>query len=333
MSKKNLYALCFLFFATFMTLPQSFAQNIPRGINLTGKERIWERQSFEAKEIIQDIQVLRDNGFGSIRLPIAFDQYLNKDKNFLRELKQVVQYTESNEIVLILAYFDHGLDNNNAQRQAKSITRNWRKVLKNIESDSKNLYIELVNEPNINPSVWEDIAPKIIKGVHKENRKIPIIVGGTNFNSLFELSRTKPFDFQNIIYTFHYYEPYIFTHQGTEWTGKQNATLGIPYPFQQNKMPNLSVKAKGTEGEINHRDYALTGNKTAVIDKISQISTWAKNNQVQLWCTEYGASHNAAKDSRIAYLRDVEEVLSTYKIPGFVWEWEGNFGIRELLNK
>jgi len=52
-----------------------------------------------------------------------------------------------------------------------------------------------------------------------------------------------------------------------------------------------------------------------------------------LWCTEYGASSNADPISRQTYLRDVGEVLKEFTILGFVWEWEGNFGVSGLKLK
>ncbi|MCH7412502.1 glycoside hydrolase family 5 protein [Belliella sp. R4-6] len=308
-----------------------FSQEISSGINLTGKERVWEKQNFLSSEIIEDIKILIDNDYESVRLPVAFNHYLENEKCFLSELRKIIDYTESNGITLVLAYFGHDLDDKNAKKKTKEISKNWLKVLSAIGSGTNHVYLEIVNEPNISPQVWESIAPKIISKVRKVDFDIPIILGATNYNSLFELSRTRPFVYNKLIYTFHYYEPYIFTHQGTEWTGAQNSTIGIPYPYQENEMPKLSKKARGTEGEINLRDYQYTGNKIAINDKISQIAEWAKINQVELWCTEFGVTDNAEEESRIAYLKEVKEVLNTYNIKGFVWEWDGNFGVRGLL--
>ena len=74
----------------------------------------------------------------------------------------------------------------------------------------------------------------------------------------------------------------------------------------------------------------MTGNKIAVLDKISQIAEWADKNGLELWCTEYGVSLNADPDSRKNYLKDVRSVLNQFHFQSFVWEWEGNFGVREL---
>jgi len=49
---------------------------------------------------------------------------------------------------------------------------------------------------------------------------------------------------ENILYEFHFYEPFLFTHQGADWTdGKTNIT-NLPYPYKRKEMPQVSNEAK-----------------------------------------------------------------------------------------
>jgi endoglucanase len=325
--------LVLVFFILISTLPlsiESQAQMKVSGINITGMERVWEQPDFRSKWVINQIQSAQAAGYSSIRLPIAVEYLLDSERRFLRELQKVVNFARDQNIELVLAYFGHELTDKNAVQKSETISKNWQTILKRLKGENSKLFLELANEPQLSPNVWESIWPNMVAKIRELDLQIPIIVGATNFNSLFELSRTSPLDLQDLIYTFHYYQPYIFTHQGTEWTGDQNATIGVPYPFQEGKMPLLDPKVRNTLGEINLRDYYQTGNKAAIVDKIGQIAAWAAQHHVTLWCTEYGASSNADPISRQAYLRDVEEVLNEFAIPGFVWEWEGNFGVNSL---
>jgi hypothetical protein len=328
-----LILILFILTSTLTLSIESQAQTNAIGINVTGMERIWEQNDFRSKEVINQIKCAQAAGYGSFRLPIAVESLLASDRRFLRELQKTVNYAEGQKIVLVLAYFGHDLKDQNADQKSEIISKNWQIILNRLGGEKTKLYLELANEPQLSPHVWERIWPNMVASIREVDSKIPIIVGATNFNSLFELSRTSPPGLQNLIYTFHYYEPYIFTHQGTEWTGDQNATVGVPYPFEEAKMPLLDAKASNTPGEINLKDYYQTGNKVSIVDKIGQIAAWANQNQVTLWCTEYGASSNADPISREAYLRDVAEVLNDFSIPGFVWEWEGNFGVSGLTLK
>lgn len=296
-------------------------------------ERSWDSPRFKSAELIREIKNIQKKGYTHIRLPVALSYHLQSNPRFLSELESLIRFTEKEKLQIILCNFDSELNRNNWQSHSSVIKSNWLSVLKKISFDTKYLAIELVNEPLVNPDTWENILMELLPEIREVKPDIPIIIGATNYNSLYELSRMMPLTgFGNIIYTFHFYEPFIFTHQGTPWTGNQNATKGIPYPFEEGKMPSLNPKAKGTAGEINLRDYYQTGNMLSIEDKISQISEWAKQNQVSIWCTEYGVSKNADPASRKRYLEDISATLHKYDIPGFIWEWEGNFGIKSLIN-
>ncbi|GMQ31669.1 glycoside hydrolase family 5 protein [Algoriphagus confluentis] len=268
-------------------------------------------------------------GYSSFRVPLALN-YLFQQSHFEKELLKLIEASIQLDSRLILANFNHGLSEKNYSQAIERLYSDWERVLSVVPQNPGNLYFELANEPDLNPDTWYRAVQDLVPRLHKIRKDIPFILGATNFNSLFELSRIQPWSLEGVIYTFHFYEPYLFTHQGTDWTGPQNSTLGIPFPYESSSMPRLDYRAKGTPGEINYRDYEMTGNSVAIQDKIGQIAAWAQINGVQLWCTEYGVTQNADADSRKIYLEEVQKVLSQHQIPGFVWEWEGNFGIKKL---
>lgn len=321
-----------IFFFTFflMISSKTFCQDSQMGINLTGMERTWQEPRFRSKSIIAQLKKIQHLGFTKVRIPLAVDYLLAGDPDFLRELRKVLCYAQSEQLTVVIAYFDHQLSEDQLQSSLQKLKANWLTLLKSVEGYTNHLYLELANEPQLNPDTWYGLVPDLVGAIRNVNPDIPLILGATNFNSLFELSRIQPWSLGRIIYTFHYYEPYLFTHQGTAWTGPQNSTLGIPYPFDEAAMPVLSPEAKGTAGEINYRDYALTGNLTAIEDKVGQIAGWAALHGVELWCTEYGVTVNSDPQSRKRYLLDIHQVLQTHRIVGFIWEWEGNFGVKSL---
>ena len=77
------------------------------------------------------------------------------------------------------------------------------------------LFFELYNEPpHMSPDIWKNASQDMIKAIRKIDKNRTLIVGASNYNSIYELSRSTPLDDNNIIYTFHFYEPFFFTHQG-----------------------------------------------------------------------------------------------------------------------
>ncbi|SLJ92667.1 Cellulase (glycosyl hydrolase family 5) [Salegentibacter salarius] len=310
-----------------------------QGMNVTGLEKTWDLSKTEInrnyyQRVFKNLN--RDNVEG-IRLPIDLNYFLNQANNqekrkFKKLIKNIVSYQKQNT-PLVLAYFNHNLTHENYKAEANLIAKNWIILLQILEKEqalSKNLFLEIANEPTIYPHQWRESAKIIIEQIRSCYPNLHLIVGSSNYNSIYELSRLEPLPYENIIYTFHFYEPFIFTHQGTEWTGPQNSTTGIPFPFPDStkrNMPDLAPQAKGTPGEINYRDYQHTGTLEAINHKISSVANWRDTYGVETWCTEYGVTQNADSESRRKYLQKVSKTLKAYNIPGFIWEYEGNFGV------
>ncbi|MGL1255177.1 hypothetical protein ACSTLX_26070, partial [Vibrio parahaemolyticus] len=68
-----------------------------------------------------------------------------------------------------------------------------------------------------------------------------------NYNSIDELKNLGRISDSRTLYTFHFYEPFIFTHQGADWEAEKTYITGIPYPYKESNMPVLPKKAKGTD--------------------------------------------------------------------------------------
>jgi len=316
----------------FFGVMHSFGQSMLKGINLTGAEKVWETPSLSSRLFIQKLEEVKASGYNAVRIPLALSYLLN-DPRTKPELNRIIKAARKLDMHLVLANFGHELSESSSEPKFEMLIENWEEVLKLVPKNPGKLYIEVANEPDLNPNTWYSAVELLVPRLQVIREDIPLIIGAINFNSMFELSRMEPWNFENLIYTFHFYEPFLFTHQGTPWTGSQNSTVGIPFPFDPGAMPALDPEAKGTPGEVNYRDYEKTGNQTALEDKLGQIACWAEINGVRLWCTEYGVTQNADTESRENYLRATKKILEEHGIPGFVWEWEGNFGVKDLIEK
>ncbi|WPU98056.1 cellulase family glycosylhydrolase [Mucilaginibacter sp. cycad4] len=116
----------------------------------------------------------------------------------------------------VIDYHYGRLSDNNYLTETPQIIDLWLKLAKKYKSTSYyNLFFEVYNEPShINPKVWKDAAYNIATATRKVDRQRTLVAGASNYSSIYELSRfERPAD-DNIIYTFHSYEPFFFTHQG-----------------------------------------------------------------------------------------------------------------------
>jgi len=311
------------------TIVQAQQKNLGVGINLTGYERFWDEQTIDYKDVIADIDILYNKGIRDIRLPIAFEYQfkIKSKKRFLKDLIKIVKHIKKKDMTLIVCYFDASLDKDSNYTNVDIVKNNWRSISKKLKKYSKYVYYELVNEPNLYPVQWDAMVHEVVSEIRKEDQDTKILIGATNYNSIYELSRKTPFPYKNIVYIFHFYEPFVFTHQGADWIGNQTKTVDIPYPYDSISMPSMNLKAVGTSGEINYKDYKDMASKTALGDKIDIVAKWAKDQQVELWCTEFGSINSIAPEYRRQYFKDVIEVFKARNIKCYLWEYKGNFGV------
>ena len=312
------------------------AQSLDNGISISWLEQTWNNNIFNKDAIkASDFQLLKQLGFKSIRLPVAFGYFQansNSQQKILGYVDQVFKLCQLYGFRLIICYHPGNLSENTNLPDNQKVIDLWVSLAKKyIHENANNLFFELYNEPpHMDPKVWENAANSIIAAIRKIDQKRTLIVGASNYNSIYELSRTVPLNDGNIIYTFHFYEPFFFTHQGATWIGDQVATTGVPFPYDKQTFPPLSPKAKNTWGETNYYQYNRDGNEQSVRDKLQIVKNWALKYNVPLLCGEYGVYNQYADlDSRCRYIKAVRQTLKTMGIPGMLWDYNTNFSIFE----
>jgi endoglucanase len=312
------------------------AQSLDNGISISGLEQTWNSDILDKDVIkVSDFQLLKQLGFKSIRLPVAFGYFQTDStsaKKALEHIDQVFKLCQLYGFKLIICYHPGNLSENTYLPDNKNVIDLWVSLAKKyIHQNADNLFFELYNEPpHMDPNIWKNAANGIITAIRKVDQKRTLIVGASNFNSIYELSRTEPFNDGNIIYTFHFYEPFFFTHQGADWIGDQVATTGVPFPYDEQHFPPLNPRAKNTWGETNYNQYRRDGNEQSVRDKLQIVKNWGLKYNVPLLCGEYGVFNKYADlESRCRYIKAVRQTLKAIDIPGMLWEYNANFSIFE----
>ena len=206
------------------------------------------------------------------------------------------------------------------------------------------IFFEVFNEPhvsaakaaNVASTWWWPVQGRIVKAIQTITPNHYIIVGGESWNSLKQLLSMVPYPEQNIIYNFHSYDPFLFTHQGASWAGWPPAVNGrdIPYPSSPEGVASLVATAATQESK-----NALTyyGNQRICHDSlmnwIKPAATWAKKNNKLVMCNEFGSyKPYSPRASRLAWLKDMRTSLETNEILWAMWEYDEGFGIMTYPN-
>jgi len=153
------------------------------------------------------------------------------------------------------------------------------------------------------------------------NKTRIIIIGPVCWNNPPGLKDLKVFDDPNVIYTFHNYEPFEFTHQqGVLQSGPLYYNRKMPYPC---------------DDVDRYRDYrrVVTGNKNAYegvkrIDKeylrtvLQPAFDFMKAHPDKiLWAGEFGTIRHAKIEWREAYMNDLISLFQENGIPYCVWNY------------
>jgi endoglucanase len=312
----------------------SRAKSLDNGISVSWLEQTWNNDILHPDGIkATDLQLLKKLGFKSIRLPVAFKNFEKKKIPFeevLARIDNAWKLCRKYGFKMVIDYHYGDLNDNNFTTATNDVIKTWTAIAEKYRNTAEeDLFFELYNEPPpINPQVWKDAAYNMVEAIRKIDSKRTLLVGASNYNSIYELSRFVPLKDENIIYTFHFYEPFLFTHQGADWVGDQMATIGVGFPYTVEKFPAMNAKVKGTAGEANYNKYHLDGNEGSIKDKLQIVKNWGNKYNVPTLCGEYGSYNKYADaDSRCRYTKAVRKYLKQLGIPGILWDYNTNFSI------
>lgn len=307
------------------------------GVNISYYESYWKTDKELLRhfpELMAKVKLAAKLGFKTIRLPVSFDLFLEKDKKLIEkllldELHQVYELVESQQMNLIITYH-YGRLYKVADRktEVQRIADMWKQFVARFKGKGyDNLYFGLYNEPRIGEEDWNLSAKQLMSTLRKEDKDRFWIVGGTNFNGIDALINLKLIpDDNKIIYTFHFYQPYIFTHQGAPWDPKKTSILGLPYPYNASEMPPMP-SSPDNDTRYNYEHYAERGNRAFIEKRIKKVYEWEVTNNVPILCTEVGAINTIKLSHRDSYMKDVIEVMGNYGLPLLIWDLDQTFSI------
>lgn len=222
--------------------------------------------------------------------------------------------------------------------------------------------LELINEPRLkckgpDQELWQRMLGRLVERARAGSRDLPLIVTGACISTPEGLMALDPGGLgdRNLIYTFHYYEPFTFTHQGAQFIPWPDKYLDeVPWPAGarpiEEPLALLGARIKATAGlDDAARAQALTGAKAnlqrfyasgasiSLIEKrFADVRRWADGHGIpphRIFIGEFGVWRKHAKlpgarcQDRVAWLADVRK---TAEKQGFAWayfNYDGPFGI------
>jgi hypothetical protein len=220
--------------------------------------------------------------------------------------------------------------------------------------DPSRVAFEPLNEPpqDCRSVQWPALQAEIVRTARGAAPGLTLILSGACGSMIAGLEALDPIQDANVVYTFHFYEPYVFSHQGAPWMTSEpmyRYLNAVPWPSSEGSKPaTLAAVAERmnldrTVPPAEKREIA------ALIDRVlgqyfearpdrwyiekyfRRVAAWAARHDIDPSCIllgEFGALRSdaryvAAKPAdRARYIRDVREVAEA---SGFAWAFWNYF--------
>jgi aryl-phospho-beta-D-glucosidase BglC (GH1 family) len=288
-----------------------------------------------------DIALMAKLGFDNVRLsidPVPLEQGLNHEgqyKDFLARLDHAVDTMLAQGLAVQIdihpeeQYKQQVKTNNEA---VERFTMLWRRLAAHYADRNPDLiYFEIMNEPEVNdPYRWAGIQAGAAAAIRDAAPKNTIIATGPNWSSIADLLTQHPLPDGNVIYSFHFYEPHEFTHQGASWGGAYWIyTHGIAYPPDESAMATDLAEVPDPRDRYDLEHYWLDHWGAQRIKlQMDAAADWANSNHVPLICNEFGAYRRVTDPaSRMNWIHDVRTALEADGIGWTMWDYRGSFGV------
>lgn len=186
-----------------------------------------------------DFERIKAAGFDTVRIPVRWHNK-SSDKppytvnaKWMKRVQQIVDWALAAQLNVILN--SHHFDPIHEDPLAVADWHGgvWRQIAKTFAGyPEDSLWFELENEPHKNfdhSNLLETLAPSL-KEVRALHPTRAVIIGGENWSGIKSLETLPLPDDANIHPTFHYYDPFDYTHQGAEWTAPDVPPVGRVFP-------------------------------------------------------------------------------------------------------
>ncbi len=340
----------YLFFL-FLLMSSSFIENsygqsvtafeVKRGTNIShwlsqSDKRGEERERYFTEE---DITKIATMGFDHIRLPVDEEQLWQENGTPNEEafelLHKALQWCKTANIrVIVDLHILRSHHFNEGERPLWTESKEqekffgiWKRLSKRLHKYPNDfLAYELMNEAVAeDPDDWNKLLKKGIGVLRELEPERTIIVGSNRWQSVYTFKDLKiPTNDPNIMLSFHFYEPFIFTHYETSWTFLKDYHGGVRYPGDG--ITNKKLSKATISSQLRH--YAKEYDKQVLREMIQMPVDKASQLGLKLYCGEFGAFSNAPKSDRLRWYKDVVSLLNEFEIGYANWDYKGDaFGL------
>jgi len=304
---------------------------IQRGVNIEG----W--LSRELSFGPHDAARLAELGFDHIRINVNEQHLWNESAQPIREtFDRVDELLDACSGLGLKAVFDlHVLRSHFFNAPTRPLFHDpdclqqfldcWRRLSAHLRGrPCSMLAYELLNEPVADdPADWNRVSAAGIALLRSLEPQRTIVLGSNRWSGPDTFAHLAVPDDDNLILTFHFYYPFLFTHHGASPVAAPFHTGPVHYPGRPIDEADL---AKLTEEQ---RQSVAVGNapenrQTMAAHMAAPLAVAARTG-LPLYCGEFGCYDNVTREDRLRWHADMGSILAEKSIGWAAYAYRGRW--------
>ena len=222
---------------------------------------------------------------------------------FLSRVDWIMKHATAAGLSVILDEHEYEECSDNVAMCRRRLAAFWTQVASRYKAAPPTVLFELLNEPHdkLDADTWNALFPDILAIVRKSNPSRRVVIGPTQWNNFSQLSTLKlPENDRNIVVTFHYYDPFLFTHQGAPW------------------VPDMLKVKDGTWNP---------DQRAKIAEDFGKVADWSRTTGREILLGEFGAYDESGTPMamRAAYTEAVAREAERHGFAWSYWQFDSNF--------
>lgn len=259
-------------------------------------------------------KVIAEAGFDTVRIPVRWSAHTGGapdykiNERFFRRVTTVIDQALANNLQIILNVHHFEELNEDPDANYVKFIALWGQIASRYKDLPESVYFEVLNEPNgkLKGDIMRSIMAAGFKKIRESNPTRILIMGGENWSGLKEIPSIPAISDPNQVYTFHYYDPFKFTHQKTSWTDLKNS------------------------GTVN---WGSSADRTELKRSADYAKQAQKELGIPLFLGEIGAYEKAPYSDIVNYTLETREAFEKAGISWCAWNFTATFPFYDMGKK
>jgi endoglucanase len=306
---------------------------LTRGINITGWFRFpGSRDPAALAAYVSDKAIvdLRSAGFDFVRL--AIDPEVVDGAPQRVALIAAIRRLQRQGLTVVVSPNPHDWQLETSSADRAHLLAFWTTLAPALRGlDPARTVPEVLNEPVFpnDPASWAALQHLLLGEIRQALPDVTVVLTGQDWGSIGGLLALTPEADQNVLYSFHFYDPSELTSLAAYRSGLDRAALAqLPFPVddQPGCAATADLTADQPTGDLIRYYCGLGWDAARIGATIDQAVAWGSEHHVHLLAGEFGASSELNPAARFAWLQTVHDAFETRGISWALWGYDDVMG-------